>query len=97
MSNSSFHMFIYAGSEQCDLRSIYDNKYAAYQNFPGKLKSIPVKISPDPGRYHGKHAKEKQILFTFLAVENLSRLPCSHECKYRACSDLSSYAVNSPG
>ena len=23
MSSSSFHMFIYAGSQQCDLRSIY--------------------------------------------------------------------------
>ena len=66
--------------------------------FPGKLKSILVKISPDPGLYHGKHAKESQALFTFFTTENLSRpLPCSHECKYRACSDLSSYAVNSPG
>ena len=89
MSSSSFHMFIYAGSEQYDLRSI--------KIYPGKLKSILVKISPNPLRYHGKHAKENQTLFTFLTTENLSRLPCSHECTYRACSDFSSYAVNSPG
>ena len=41
-----------------------------------------LKISPDPRCLHGKHAKEKQTLFTFLTTENLSGLPCSHECKY---------------
>ena len=65
--------------------------------YPGKLKFILVKISPDPGRLNGKHAIENQTLFTFLTTENLSELPCSHECKYRAYSDLSSYAVNLPG
>ena len=30
LSSSTFHMFIYAGSEQCDLVPIY--KYTAYQN-----------------------------------------------------------------
>ena len=33
MSSSSFHMFIYARSEQCDLGPIYTiNEYAEYQN-----------------------------------------------------------------
>ena len=91
-------MFIYAESEQCDLGSIYTvTNTQRIRIFPGKLKSILVKISPFPGCYHCKHAKENQTLFTFLTTENLSRLPCSHECTYRACSDLSSYAVNSPG
>ena len=65
--------------------------------YPCKLKFILVKISPDPGRLHGKHAIENKTLFTFLTTENLSGLPCSHECKYGAYSDLSSYAVNLPG
>ena len=43
--------------------------------YPGKLKFILVKISPDPGRLHGKHAKENQTLFMFLTTEYLSRLP----------------------
>ena len=54
----------------------------------GKLKFILVKISPDPGRLHGKHANENQTLFTFLTTENLSGLPYSHECQYGAYSDL---------
>ena len=83
-------MFIYAKSEQCDFGSIYTTTY------PGKLKLILVKISPDPGRLHGKLAKENQTLFTFLTTENLSGPPCSHECKYGAYSDFSSYAVNLP-
>ena len=62
--------------------------------YPGKLKFILVKISPDSGRLHGKQANENQTLFTFLTSENLSGLPCLHECKYGAYSDLSSYAVN---
>ena len=48
-------------------------------------------------RLHGKHAIENQTLFTFLTTENLSGLPCSHESKYGAHSDLSSYAVNLHG
>ena len=64
--------------------------------YPGKLKSFLVKISPDPGRKHDKDAKENQILLTFLTTENLSGLPCSHECKYGAYSDLSSYDLNLP-
>ena len=32
----------------------------------------------------------------FLTTENLSELPCSHECKYGVYSDLSGYAVNLP-
>ena len=65
--------------------------------YPGKLKFILVKISPDSGLLHGKHAIENQTLFMFLTTENLSGLPCSHECKYGAYSDLSSYVVNLPG
>ena len=90
-------MFIYAGSEKCDLRSIYAvTNTQCIRIFPGKLKSILVKISLYPGCYHGKHAKENQTLFMFLTTDDLSRLPCSHQYIYRACSDLSSYAVNSP-
>ena len=98
MGSSSIAMFIYARSEQCDLGPIYSiTNTQRFRIYPGELKFILVKISPDPGRLHGKHAKENQSLFTFLTTENLSGLPCSHECKYGACSDLSSYAVNLPG
>ena len=90
-------MFIYARSEQRDLGSIYTKTNTQrIRIYPGKLKFILVKISPDPGRLHGKHAKENQTLFRFLTTEKLSGLPCSHECQYGAYSDLSSYAVNLP-
>ena len=92
-------MFIYARSEQCDLiGSIYTiTNTQRIRIYLGKLKFIEVKISLDAGRSHGKHAKENRTIFTFLTTENLSGLPCSHECKYGAYSDLSSYAVNLPG
>ena len=90
-------MFTYARSEQYDLGPIYTITNTHHiRIYSGKLKSIPVKISLDPGHLHGKHAKENQTLFTFLINENLSGLPCSHECKYGAYSDLSSFAVNLP-
>ena len=77
MSSNSFHMFIYARSEQCDLGPIYTiTNTQRIRIYSGKLKSILVKISPDPGRQHGKHAKENKTLFTFLTTENLSGLPC---------------------
>ena len=83
-------MFIYVRSEQCDLCPIYIITNVQHiRIYPGKLKFILVKISPDPGRLHGTHAKENQTLFTFLTAENLSRLPCSHKCKYGTYSDLS--------
>ena len=76
-------MFIYARSEQCDLGPIYTiTNTQRIRIYSGKLKSILVKISSDPGSQHGKHVKENQTLFTFLTTENLSGLPCSHECKY---------------
>ena len=83
IGSSSFHMFIYARSEQCDLGPIYTiTNTQRIRIYPGKLKFILVKISPDPGRLHGRHAKENQTLFTFLTTLNLSGLPCSHKCKY---------------
>ena len=100
MGSSSFHMFIYARSEQCDLGPIYTiTNMQHIRIYPGKLKFILVKISQDPGCLHGKHAIENETIFTFFTTENLSGLPCSHDCKYVhiACSDLSSYAVNLPG
>ena len=90
-------MFINARNEQCDLGHIYTLTNTQHiRIYPGKLKFFLVKISPDPGRLRGKHAKENQTLFTFLTTENLSG-PCSHECKYGGYSDLSSHAVNLPG
>ena len=69
-------MFIYARSEQCDLCLIYTiTNTQRIRIYPGILKFILVKISPDPGHSHGKHAKENQTLFTFLTNENLSGLP----------------------
>ena len=98
MGSSSFHMLIYTRSEQCDLGPIYIiTNTQRIRIYPGKLKFILVKISCDPGRLHGKHAIENQTLFMFLTTENLSGLPCSHDCKYGAYSDVSSYAVNLPG
>ena len=90
-------MFIYARSEQCDLGPIYTiTNTERIRIYPGKLKFILVKISPDPERLNGKHAKENQTLFTFLTAENLSGLFFT-QCKCGAYSDLSSYAVNLPG
>ena len=61
---------IYARSEQCDLGPIYTiTNTQRIRIYPGKLKFILVKISPDPGRLHGKHAIENQTLFTFLTAE----------------------------
>ena len=52
-------MLIYARSEQCDLGPIYTiTNMHHIRIYPGKLKLILVKISPDPGRLHGKHAKK---------------------------------------
>ena len=69
-------MFIYARSEQCDLCPIYTiTNSQRIRTYSGKLKFIVVKISPDPGRLNGKHAKENQTLFTFLTTENLSGPP----------------------
>ena len=46
MSSSSFHMFIYARSEQCDLCPIYTiTNTQRIRIYPGILKFILVKIS----------------------------------------------------
>ena len=72
MGSSSFHMFIYARSEHCDIGPIYTIRNTQrIIIYPGKLKLILVKISPDPGRLHDKHAIENQTLFTFLSTEKL--------------------------
>ena len=55
-----------------------------------------IYVRSDPGRLHGKHAKENQTLFTFLTAENLSGQICTQH-KYGEYSDLSSYAVIYPG
>ena len=51
-------MFMYARSEKCDLVPIYTiTNMQCIRVYPGKLKFVLVKISQDPGRLHGKHAK----------------------------------------
>ena len=78
MGSSSFHTFIYARSEQCDLGRIYTITNTQHiRIYPGKLKFILVKISPDPGHLQCKHTKESQTLFTFLTTANLSGLTYS--------------------
>ena len=49
-------------------------------SYPGKFKFILVKISPDSGCLHGRHAKENQTIVTFFTTGNLSGLPCLQEC-----------------
>ena len=84
-------MFIYARSEQCDLVPIYIiTNTQRIGIYPCKLKFILVNISSDPGQ------RKPNSIHVF-TTENLSGLPCSHERKYGAYSDLSSYAVNLPG
>ena len=65
-------MFIYARSEQCDVGPIYTiTNTQRIRIYPGKLIFILVKISPDPGRLHGKHlkhAKENQTHSRFLIM-----------------------------
>ena len=49
MSSSSFHMFMYARSEQCNLGPIYTiTDTHSIKIYPGKLKFTLVKISQDP-------------------------------------------------
>ena len=82
MDSSSFHMFVYARSEQCDLSPIYTiTNMQRIRIYTSELKFILVKITRDPGLLHGKHAIENQTLFMFLTTENLSGLTYSHECK----------------
>ena len=51
LSSSSFHMFIYARSEQRDLVPIYTiTNTQRIRNYPGKLRFILVKISSTPGQ-----------------------------------------------
>ena len=51
LSSSSFHMFIYARSEQRDLVFIYTvTNTQRIRIYPGKLKFILVKISLAPGQ-----------------------------------------------
>ena len=51
LSSSSFHMFIYARSEQCDLVPIYIVTNTQHiRIYPCKLTFILVKISSDPGQ-----------------------------------------------
>ena len=51
LSSSSFHMFIDARSEQCDLVPIYNvTNTQRIRIYPGKLKFIPVRISLDTGQ-----------------------------------------------
>ena len=88
-------MFIYARSEQCDLGPIYTITNTQHVRiYSGKLKFILVKISPDPGRLHDKHAIGNHIKLYSRFL--LLRIYPVHECKYGAYSDLSSYAVNLP-
>ena len=55
MSSSSFHMFIYARSEQCDLVPIYTiTNTQRIRIYPGKLKFILVKILSDAGQIKPK-------------------------------------------
>ena len=66
LSSSSFHMFIYAGSEQCDLVPIYTIKNTQrIRIYPGSSWS----------KFHRIQDKENQTLFTFLTTENLSGSP----------------------
>ena len=65
MGSSSFHMFIYARSEQCNLGPIYTiTNMKRIRIYPGKLKFILVKISPDPGYLHDKHSPKKAKLYS---------------------------------
>ena len=51
LSRSSFHTFMYARSEQCDLVPIYTiTNTQRIRTGPSKLKFILVKISSDPGQ-----------------------------------------------
>ena len=69
MGSSSFHMFIYAKNEQCDLGPIYTiTNTQRNRIYRGKLKFILVKSSPDSGRLHGKHAKEFYSRFLLLRI-----------------------------
>ena len=63
---------IYARSEQFDQGPIYTKTNTQrIRIYPGKLKSILVKISPDPGRLHGKRAnmpKKTKLYSHFLLL-----------------------------
>ena len=80
MGSSSFHMFIYARSEQCDLGTITNTQHIRI--YPGNLSwSKFHRIQEVYMENMPKKTKENQTLFTFLTTENLSRFSCSHESK----------------
>ena len=79
LSSSSFHMFIYAGSEQCDLVPIYTiTNTQRIRIYPGKVKFILVKISSAPGQrkpnsihvsYYGEFIRT--LLFTGVQIRRV--------------------------
>ena len=88
LSSSSFHMFIYARSEQCDLVPIYTiTNTQRIRIYPGKLKFILVKISSDAGQ-----RKPNSIHVSY--YREFIRTPLFTRVQIRS---VSSYAVNLRG
>ena len=74
-------MFIYAGSEQCDLVPIYTiTNTQRIRIFPGKLKFILVKISSNAGQRKPNSITTITTTITRVKIRSVS-----------------SYAVNLPG
>ena len=99
-SSSSFHMFIYARSEQCDLGPIYTiTNTQRISIYPSKLKFILVKkISPDLGCLHQvANMPKKTKLYSRFSLLRLYPDSPVHTSTNIPYSDLSSYAVNLPG
>ena len=90
LSSSSFHMFIYARSEQCDLVPIYIIRNTQRTRiYPCKLKFILVKISSDPGQRkpHSIHVSYywefiRTPLFTRVQIRSVFRLFVQLCCKF---------------
>ena len=69
MSSSSFHMFIYARSEQCDLRSIYTiTNTQRIRIYPGKLNSSWSKCHLIQDVNMAKMPKETKLCSRFLLL-----------------------------
>ena len=70
LSSSSFHMFIYAGSEQCYSGPIYTiTNTQRIRIYPGKLKFILLKISQDPGQ---RNPNSIHVSYYIEFIRNLS-------------------------
>ena len=98
MGSSSFHIFIYARSEQCDLGPIYTVTNTQHiRIYPGKLKFILAKFHRIQDVYMANMPKKTKLYSHLLLLRILYPDSLVHmSANMERILDLSSYAVNLP-